>query len=100
MRLGSASLRRTLRFELGHFQTWLRQMDGGDEHVDQLDPQEGGDETADSVDEEVAAEQRLGRHGLIADSAEGERDEGDYDEGVEDDRREDGGLGCPEGPDV
>ena len=70
----------------------LGQVEGGDDDVDELDADEGGDDAADAVDEQVAAQQRGGGHGPVADAAQGERDERDDDERVEDDGREDGRL--------
>src|SRR5215469_11945932 len=78
----------------------LRQADGGDDDVDELDADERHDDAADAIEPEVAPQDRGGTGRPVRDAAQGERDERDNDEGVEDDRREDRALRVPEAHDV
>ena len=70
----------------------LRQPNGGDEHVNELDADEWDDDAAESIDEEVALQQGSRGHRPVLHAAQSERDQRDDDQRVEDDRGEDGGL--------
>src|SRR5579883_1863914 len=69
-----------------------RQVKSDEEQIDDLDADERHHDAAEPVDEQVAAEERVGPHGAVADAAQGERDEEDDDDRVEDDRGEDRAL--------
>src|SRR4051812_21696164 len=60
-----------------------------DEQVDELDAEEWHDDTSGAVDEQIAAQQRTGARGCVADAAQGQRDQREDHQGVEDDRGED-----------
>src|ERR1035441_323706 len=73
---------------------------GGEDEVDELDPDEGGDDPAHGVDQQVPAQDGGGADGPELDSFEGERDEQHDDDGVEDDGAEDGRVRVVEVHDV
>src|SRR5690349_7767367 len=72
----------------------------GEDHVDDLDPDEGRDDAAEPVDEEVVAQQGRRADGTLADAPQRERDQRDDDERVEDHRGQDRTLGGLETHDV
>ena len=78
----------------------LCQPGSGDEHVNELDPDERNNDSAGAVDQKIVAQQRGRAHGAICHAAQRQRDQRNDDDRVEDHRREHSRLRRPQVHDV
>src|SRR5262249_8926132 len=71
---------------------FLDQVQHGQNHVDDLDPDERHDQPAHAVYEQVITQQRGRAYWAVAHAAQRQRDQEDDDQRVEDHRRKDGAI--------